>query len=71
VPKLPVISGKKAISALLKLGFIIKRQKGDHVILNKERINFTVPLHKTLKKGTLKAILRQAQIDLEEFLEKL
>jgi len=71
VPKLPVVSGRKTISALLKLGFAIKRLKGSHIVLTKDRINFTVPLHKTLKKGTLKAILKQSQIELEDFLEKV
>ena len=69
--KLPIVSGKDAIKALTKLGFIVKRQKGSHVVLQKENIVLTVPLHKTLKKGTLHAILKQADISLENFLKNL
>jgi predicted RNA binding protein YcfA (HicA-like mRNA interferase family) len=69
--KLPVVSGYDVIKALTKIGFEIKRRKGSHVVLQKEFIVFTVPLHKTLKKGTLRAIIRQAGLTVEEFLELL
>jgi len=69
--KLPIISGKKLIKILAKLGFQITRQKGSHVILWKNDIYVTVPLHKEIKKGTLKAILKQANINLDEFFNAL
>jgi predicted RNA binding protein YcfA (HicA-like mRNA interferase family) len=69
--KLPVVSGYDVIKALTKIGFEIKRRKGSHVVLQKEFIVLTVPLHKTLKKGTLRAIIRQAGLTVEEFLELL
>ena len=53
MPKLPRLSGHETISALSKLGFIKKRQKGSHVILIKEtkegKIGCVVPLHKELE----------------------
>jgi predicted RNA binding protein YcfA (HicA-like mRNA interferase family) len=59
------------IKALCKLGFEQKRQKGSHVILIKEtgegKVGCTVPLHKELKIGTVKGILKQAKISEEEF----
>lgn len=64
--KFPIISGKDAVKALSKLGFSIKRQKGSHIVLQKDSRIFTVPLHSTLKKGTLHAILKQSNISLEE-----
>lgn len=68
------ISGKKCIRIICnKFGFKIKRQRGSHVILVKEngsKIGTVVPLHKEIKKGTLKSILELAKIDFEEF-EKL
>ena len=69
--KLPSISGKKLIRALGKLGFVVVRQKGSHVILQRESNLLTVPLHDPIKKSTLKAILRQADVPLEELLECL
>ena len=73
---MPRISGKEAIQRLKKLGFEVFDQSGSHVYLHKwdeEQNNWTqrvtVPVHgnKTLKLGTLKNILRQADIDVEEF----
>lgn len=69
--KLPSISGKKVIKALGKLGFVVVRQKGSHVILQRESNLVTVPLHDPIKKSTLNAILKQADVSLEELLEHL
>ena len=69
--KLPSVSGKKLIRALGKLGFVVVRQKGSHVILQRESNLITVPLHDPIKKSTLNAILKQADVTLEELLECL
>jgi predicted RNA binding protein YcfA (HicA-like mRNA interferase family) len=55
---LPSVSGKKVIKALEKLGFIVVRQKGSHVILQRESNMLTVPLHDPIKKSTLNTILK-------------
>ncbi|HID27293.1 MAG TPA: addiction module toxin, HicA family [Methanosarcinales archaeon] len=44
--KLPVVSGEKAIKSLVKLGFVVRRQRSSHVVLQKNRIVFAVPLIK-------------------------
>ncbi|HOW14998.1 type II toxin-antitoxin system HicA family toxin [Methanosarcina sp.] len=69
--KLPSTSGKKVIKALGKIGFVVVRQKGSHVILQRESNLVTVPLHDPIKKSTLNAILKQADVSLEELLEHL
>jgi predicted RNA binding protein YcfA (HicA-like mRNA interferase family) len=69
--KLPSVSGKKLIRALGKLGFVVIRQKGSHVILQRESNLITVPLHDPIKKSTINAILKQADVTLEELLECL
>lgn len=75
MPKLPIVSGKDVVKALSKLGFQHVRTKGSHAILNKEtergKITVPVPLHKELAKGTLKSIMKQADLSLEEFLALL
>ncbi len=71
MPKLPIISGLKIIKALTKLGYGIDHQTGSHVILrqNKEPYRrLTVPNHKEVAKGTLRAIIRQAGLTREEFM---
>ena len=71
--KLPLISGIDVIKRLKKAGFIATRQKGSHVRLEKyhngKTIKITVPLHKEMKKGTLNRIIKDAGLNLEEFLE--
>lgn len=61
--KLPVLSGKELIKILCHHGAIIRRSRGDHVILQRGDHTFAVPLHDELKKGTLLSILKQANVD--------
>lgn len=67
--KLPVISGKQCVRALEKVDFKIRRQKGSHIILNRDDpyAMVVVPDHKTLKPGTLRKIIRDAGLSVDEF----
>ena len=67
--KLPRVSGREAIGALEKKGYRIRRQHGSHVILRRDDpfAQIVVPDHKELDRGTLRAILRQADVSIEEF----
>jgi len=70
--KLRKLSGNELIKILSKnFGFVVVRQKGSHAILIKEddkgKFGCVVPLHKELKIGTLKGILKQSCITEEEF----
>jgi predicted RNA binding protein YcfA (HicA-like mRNA interferase family) len=71
--KLPQISGKDLINIFTKLGFVVVRQRGSHVQLEKivgiEVIKLTVPMHQQLKRGTLSHIIKASKID-EKELEK-
>jgi predicted RNA binding protein YcfA (HicA-like mRNA interferase family) len=71
--KLPRISGRDCVSALLKLGFQIKRQHGSHIILRRDTpfAQVVVPDHSELDTGTLRSILRQAAISPDEFVSLL
>ena len=71
--KLPQISGQECIKTLEKAGFYIKRQKGSHIILCRDEpfAEVVVPNHKNLDKGTLRAIIRQAELDVDRFIELL
>jgi len=74
MPKRKPLSGNEIIKALSSAGFQIVGRKGSHVRLKKKTlysINIViVPVHPEIKRGTLKAILRQAGLTVEE-LEKL
>jgi predicted RNA binding protein YcfA (HicA-like mRNA interferase family) len=53
------------------MGFIVVRQRGSHVFMQRDAATVTVPLHDPIKKTTLKSILNQAGISLEEFLANI
>ncbi len=73
MPKLPIISGKKLVAALKKVGFVEVRQRGSHVSMEKVTLNNTyrtvVPLHKELAKGTLLDILHQTGLSRDDLLK--
>ncbi|MBI2126185.1 MAG: type II toxin-antitoxin system HicA family toxin [Thaumarchaeota archaeon] len=73
--RLPIVSGKDVIKALSKAGFKVIRQKGSHIRLEKagggKVIKLTVPLHPTLKKGTLRRIIDGAELTVKDFLNLL
>lgn len=74
-PKLPVISGANLIRALAKSGYVAVRQKGSHVRLrhssDPQRLPVTVPLHNEIAFGTLRRILRDVAISVDELLAAL
>lgn len=72
--KLPIVSGQETIRALEKIGFQIVRQKGSHVRMKHEDNRVvTIPVHgnKSLGKGLLRKILRDAELTVEQFREIL
>lgn len=72
MPKLPSFKPKVLIKKFEKVGYVIDRQKGSHVILynRTDRKRLTIPLHvKDLPKGTLLSIVKQAGLSKEEFLK--
>lgn len=73
MPRLPVISGKQAIAAFIRLGWAIHRQKGSHVNLKRDGSIYliTIPLHDPLGRGLLRDQLRKAEITIEDFLAVL
>ena len=65
------VNGAEAVRALKRFGFIQLRQTGSHLILRKENRTVVVPQHKPLKPGTLKGIVEQAGLTLEQFVTEL
>jgi predicted RNA binding protein YcfA (HicA-like mRNA interferase family) len=71
---LPVLSGRELCKALARIGYQVDHQTGSHIILrNQDPPNrrLTVPNHKEIAKGTLRALLRQAGLTKEELHELL
>ena len=68
--RLPVISGKDCIKALGRAGFYFKRQEGSHIVLRSDEpfAQLVVPNHRELDRGTLRAIIRQSGLSVDEFI---
>ena len=68
---IPSLSYTKIINAMQLLGFVVLRQKGSHIRIQKRTedrvIKTIVPAHKPVKRNTLRQILKQCDIDIEEF----
>jgi len=74
VPKLPVVSGVDVVKALAEVGWELDHQTGSHMILRHKEPphrRLTVPRHRELAKGTLRAIIRESGLTVEEFLKLL
>jgi predicted RNA binding protein YcfA (HicA-like mRNA interferase family) len=71
--KLPKISGQDCVKALEQAGFYFKRQRGSHIVLRRDDpfAQVVVPNHKQLDRGTLRGIIRQADLSVDEFLNLL
>lgn len=67
---LPIISGRGAVRAFQTFGWEIARQRGSHIILVKadHAATLSVPDHRELARGTLRALIRRAGLTVEEFL---
>ncbi|MGB3204949.1 MAG: type II toxin-antitoxin system HicA family toxin [Crinalium sp.] len=68
--KLPVISGAECTKTLEKIGFVVVRQRGSHIILVREepKTTVSVPNHDEIDRGTLRAIIRQVDLTVDEFI---
>ena len=66
-----MISGQECVRALKRAGFYFKRQTGSHIILRRDDpfAQVVVPDHKTLDRGTLRAIIRQTGLSVDEFVD--
>lgn len=76
MPKLPQVSGKDTIKALIKIGFVVIHQRGSHVKLSRivadNKQTVIIPLQKIIKKGTLRnGILNHINLSVDEFVKLL
>jgi predicted RNA binding protein YcfA (HicA-like mRNA interferase family) len=73
MPKLPRVSSRECIRTLEKAGFYFVRQKGSHIVMRRNRpfAQTVVPENNEIPVGTLRSILRDTDLSVEEFIELL
>ncbi len=71
--RLPAISGNEAIRGFQRAGWVVRRQAGSHVALDKEgqAVTLSVPTHRELDRGLLRRLIRDAGLTVEEFVDLL
>lgn len=65
------VNGAEAVRALRRVGYETLRQTGSHLIMRKDSRTVVVPQHKPIKPGTLKGMIEQAGMTVEEFVALL
>jgi predicted RNA binding protein YcfA (HicA-like mRNA interferase family) len=70
-PALPVLSGQDVVKAFENLGWEEVRQRGSHIVMVKEGhiATLSIPNHKEVARGTLRSLIRAADLTVEEFLD--
>jgi len=73
MPKLPTVSGKQARKALEHIGWQYDRQRGSHVVMTKpgQRLSLSIPMHRQLKPGMLRSLIRDAGLTVKQFQDLL
>ncbi len=73
MPKLPNLGGEEVVSVFQKFGWTVARQRGSHIIMTKENeiVTLSIPNHKEVAKGTLRSLIRSANITIDDFLAAL
>ncbi len=71
--QLPKLSGKEVVRSFEKLGWEFSRQSGSHIVLTKdgEMASLSVPNHKEVAKGTLRSLIRAANLTIDEFVKAI
>ena len=69
MPSLPVMSGRKVVRVFESLGWQVARQRASHIIMVKDDHDATlsIPDHKEVAKGTLRSLIRSADLTVAEF----
>ena len=72
--RLPVVSGEEALKTFRKIGYQFDHQTGSHMILRRNQAphrRLTIPNHKEIAKGTLRSLIREAGLTVDQFVELL
>lgn len=73
MPRLPRVSGREAVAIFPRVGFAVRDQRGSHIVMTKPGVPVTlsVPNHRELAVGTLRALMRKPGLSVERFIELL
>jgi predicted RNA binding protein YcfA (HicA-like mRNA interferase family) len=67
---LPVLSGQEVVRVFKSFGWSLARQRGSHIVMTKqgEIVTLSIPDHKEVAKGTLRSLIRSANLTVDAFI---
>jgi len=73
VANLPVLSGQEVVRVFKSFGWSVARQRGSHIIMTRqdEIVTLSIPDHKEVAKGTLRSLIRSANLTVDEFVAEI
>ena len=73
MPPLPVLSGRELVRVFESFGWSVARQSGSHIIMTKEgeTATLSVPNHREVARGTLRSLIRSANLTAAEFVKAI
>jgi len=69
MPSLLHLSGAEVVRVLERMGPVLARQRGSHIVLRRGAVGCVVPNHREIKLGTLAGLLKQGGVSAEEFIQ--
>ena len=65
----PILSGQEVIRVFESFGWSVSRRRGSHIVMTKENeiVTLSVPNHKEVARGTLRSLIRSANLTVDEF----
>ncbi|HYX70822.1 MAG TPA: type II toxin-antitoxin system HicA family toxin [Terriglobales bacterium] len=71
MPPVPLLRPAQVVKAFERLGWMVARQRGSHIILTKPGhiATLSVPDHPQVARGTLRSLIARAGLTVEEFLK--
>jgi predicted RNA binding protein YcfA (HicA-like mRNA interferase family) len=74
VSRLPVVSCREAVAAFQKVGYEVDHQSGSHLVLRRQTAphrRLTIPNHREIARGTLRSLIRESGLTVDEFVALL
>jgi predicted RNA binding protein YcfA (HicA-like mRNA interferase family) len=73
MPSLPVLTGQEVVRVFESFGWSIARQRGSYIIMIKEGevVTLSIPNHKEVARGTLRSLIRSANLTVDEFVKAM
>jgi predicted RNA binding protein YcfA (HicA-like mRNA interferase family) len=70
---LPVLNGQEVVRVFESFGWSVARQKSSHIIMTKEGevVTLSIPNHKEVARGTLRSLIRSANLTVDEFVQAI